>query len=174
MKRIVLVMLVLELSFSAQIAQAQWDPTKRLTTNAGHSRYPAIAIDSANTIHVVWSDTTPGNYEIYYKRSTDGGATWGGNNRLTWNLGYSYVPAIAIDSADTIHVVWYDDTPGNYEIYYKRSTDGGATWGGNNRLTWTAGNSLYPAIAIDSADTIHVVWYDYTPGNAEIYYRNGK
>ena len=67
MKRIVSVILVLGLSFSAQIAQAQWNPSKRLTTNAGYSMSPAMAIDSANTIHVVWEDSTPGNYEIYYR-----------------------------------------------------------------------------------------------------------
>jgi hypothetical protein len=27
-----------------------------------------IAVDSNNHIHVVWSDETPGNFEIYYKK----------------------------------------------------------------------------------------------------------
>jgi hypothetical protein len=48
-----------------------------------------------------------------------------------------------------------------------------ADWGGAQRLTWTAGDSYYPGIAVDSAKTIHVVWWDDTPGNPEIYYLKG-
>jgi len=40
--------------------------------------------------------------------------------RLTWNSGYSGDPAIASGAYNHIHVVWYDNTPGNYEIFYKK------------------------------------------------------
>ena len=124
MKRIVLIMFVLGLSFSAQIAQAQWTPVKRLTWNRGESAYPAIVVDSIDNLHVVWNDDDPGNYEIYYKRSTDGGATWLAGKRLTWNRNPSLVPAIAVDPADNLHVVWEEYLSGNAEIYYRKSTDG--------------------------------------------------
>jgi len=147
-----------------------WEGTKRLTWNAGSSSYPAIATDSSGNIHVVWEDSTPGNDEIYYKRSTDGGSSWT-TKRLTWNAGSSYIPAIATDSSGNIHVVWYDYTPGNAEIYYKRSTDGGSSWQPTKRLTWNAGDSLWPSIATDPSGNIHIVWVDETPGNWEIYYK---
>ena len=73
-----------------------------------------IAIDLSNNIHVVWLDSTPGNYEIYCRKSTNGGVTWGGVKRLTWNSGSSYNPAIAMDSSNNIHVAWNDETPGNW------------------------------------------------------------
>jgi len=147
--------------------------TKRLTWNAGGSYSLAIATDTSGNIHIVWVDSTPGNDEIYYKRSTDGGSTWS-TKRLTWNAGYSWSPAIATDSSGNIHIVWEDKTPGNDEIYYKRSTDGGLTWQPAKRLTWNAGYSWSPAIATDSSGNIHVVWVDSTPGNNEIYYKKGK
>jgi len=143
--------------------------TKRLTWNSGWSFYPAIAVDSNNHLHVVWQDSTPGNLEIYYKKSTDGGSSWT-TKRLTWNSGGSWGPAIAVDSNNHLHVVWEDDTPGNYEIYYSKSTDGGSSWT-TKRLTWTSGGSWGPAIAVDSNNHLHVVWYDETPGNREIYYK---
>jgi hypothetical protein len=143
--------------------------TKRLTYNSGSSLFPAITADSNSNIHVVWQDTSPSNDEIYYKKSADGGTTWK-TRRLTFSSGESEIPAIAVESNDHIHVVYDDDTPGNSEVYYKKSTDGGATWR-TKRLTWNSGSSYSPVIALDSNGLIHVLWYDYTPGNAEIYYR---
>ena len=149
-----------------------WATNKRLTNNAGISWLPTIAADGPN-IYVVWYDDTPGNPEIYFKKSDDGGATWTTNKRLTNNAGYSYVPAIAVDGSN-ICVVWEDYTPGNYEIYFKKSDDGGATWATNKRLTNNAGDSQYPAIAADGSN-IYVVWQNFipTPANYEIYFTKG-
>jgi len=148
-----------------------WSAAQRLTWNSGECRFPAIAIDGSDTIHVVWEDDTPGNHDIYYTRSADKGLTWSAAQRLTWNSGGSYNANLAIDGSGTIHVVWDDDTPGNFEIYYRRSSDGGATWSAAKRLTWNSGESRFPAIAIDGSGTIHIVWDDNTPGSAEIYYK---
>jgi len=172
MKRIMLLALVLTFSFMAQPARADWIPAKRLTWNSGTSVAPAIAIDSSNTIHVVWYDGTPGNDEIFHLKSSDGGANWSPPKRLTWTSGNSQFPAIAIDSSDALHVVWQDDTPGNQEIYYKESADGGATWSPAKRLTWTSGASRGPALGVDSSHTLHVVWQDNTSGNYEVYHKS--
>ena len=152
---------------------ATWSAAKRLTWTSGSSYHPAIAIDSGNTIHVVWNDDTPSNAEIFHKSSADGGTTWSDARRLTWTTGKSGFPAIAIDAGDSLHVVWQDDTQVNQEIYYKRSADGGTTWSGAQRLTWTTGASWVPSLARDANDLIHITWDDLTPGNYEIYYKNG-
>jgi hypothetical protein len=164
-------LMVLAFSLIVQAAWGQWSPAKRLTWNSGASQNPAMAIDSNDTLHIVWADDTPGNFEIYYRKSTDRGANWGTAQRLTWNSGLSWYPVIAIDSTDNIHVAWSDYTPGNFEIYYRRSTDKGTTWSAAQRLTWTSGDSSCPGIDTDSNGIIHIVWYDSTPGNAEVYYR---
>jgi hypothetical protein len=64
-------------------------------------------------------DRTPGNYEIFYKRSTNQGGTWK-TKRLTYNSGDSYDPGVAVYTYNNIHIVWEDDTPGNDEIYYRK------------------------------------------------------
>jgi len=149
-----------------------WNGAKRLTWNAGNSYYPSVAVNSSSRVNVVWSDNTPGNYEIYYKRSTDGGATWPGTKRLTWNIGGSFHPTIAVNSTNNIHVTWNDDSyDSNNEIYYKRSIDGGATWLKYKRLTQNAGDSRSPVIAMGSSNAIHIVWYDETFIIPEIFYR---
>jgi len=173
MKRMGLIILAIGLFLFAQAAQADWTPAKRLTWTSGWSMSPAIAIDTSDTVHVVWEDDTPGNAEIYYKRSSDGGTVWSTAKRLTWTSCQSRNSAVAVDSNKAIHVVWEDGGEGSgqeYDIYYKRSADGGTTWGETKRLTWTA-SSFSPAIAIDSDNVIHVVWVDDTPGNEEIYYK---
>ena len=158
----------------AQSARADWTPAKRLTWTSGASVEPAIAVDSSGNLYVVWVDDTPGNEEIHCKKSTDEGATWTANRRLTWTSGVSECPALAVDSSDFLHMFWGDNTPGNFEIYYRKSTDGGVTWTANQRLTWNSGNSLNPAIAVDASGNLHVVWEDATAGNLEIYYKRGK
>ena len=122
MKREASIIVALGLFFFAQAAQADWTPAKRLTWTSGSSLQPAVAIGSNDTIHVVWHDYTPGNAEIYYKRSANGGTTWSAAKRLSWTSGGSKGQAIARDLSDTLHLVWYDDTPGNQEVYYRRST----------------------------------------------------
>jgi hypothetical protein len=146
---------------------ATWDKKKRLSHNAGYSSDPAIAVSGEN-IHVVWSDDTPGNRDVYYRRSRDNGITWSKQKRLTNNAGDSSLPTVAA-SGSYIHVTWYDDTAGNDEIYYKRSTDNGVTWSKQKRLTQTVGGSWEPVIAV-SGNNIHLVYSDNTPGNSEIYY----
>jgi hypothetical protein len=151
------------------ICAQTWIAAKQLTYNSGDSETPAIDVDSNNHLHVVWKDATPGNWEIYYKKSTNGGAIWT-TKRLTYNSGSSYSPDIVVDSNNHLHVVWYDVTSGNWEIYYKKSTNGGSAWT-TKRLTYSLGNSSFPVITVDSNDHIHVVWQDDTPGNLEIYHK---
>src|SRR4030043_366785 len=86
------------------------------------------------------------------------GDTWTTGKRLTWNAGSSSYPAIAVDGSN-IYVVWDDDTPGNYEIYFKKADDGGRPWTVTKNLSNTTGNSDVPVIAVDGPN-IYVVWND--------------
>jgi hypothetical protein len=124
-----------------------FDSTIDLSNNAGLSGRPAIAA-SGNNVYVVWNDNTlPGEFEILYRRSTDGGANFGATINLSNNAGFSSVPAIAA-SGNNVYVVWQDATPGNNEILYRRSTDGGANFGATINLSNNAGISSNPAIAV--------------------------
>ena len=72
---------------------------------------------------MIWQDLRPNNQEILIKKSTDSGSTFTdtstkiNNNKVTPEC-----PSIAI-SKNIIYVVWEDDTPGNHEIYFSKSTD---------------------------------------------------
>jgi hypothetical protein len=107
-------------------------------------------------------------WEIYYRRSTDGGATWGETIRLTNSAGLSHRPSVAI-AGNNVHLVWWDDRDGNNEVYYKHSADGGVSWGEDVRLTTAAGDSHFPAVAV-SRNFVHVVWLDSRDGSPQVYY----
>jgi hypothetical protein len=138
-----------------------WGADRRLTNNANSSQDPGVAV-SGDTVHVVWQDNRDGNYEIYYKRSTDAGATWGSDSRLSNNSSWSGLPSLA-SSGPYIFVVWCDDRDGNREIYGRRSIDGGGSWGGETRLTTTSDWGWTPSVAL-LRDTVQVVWYESDPG----------
>jgi hypothetical protein len=151
----------------AAITQAQWQPDNRLTNDPGESREPVIVV-SGSVLHNVWEDNGDGNWEIYYKRSTDEGTSWSPDIRLTVNSAESRYPYAAV-SGSNVHIVWLDTRNGNWTLFYKLSTDNGATWTGDIQLT-NAGSLRYPAISV-SASELHVVWQDYRDGNWEIYYK---
>ena len=168
-------MKILTILFLLIVAQtfAQWQPDLRLTNNpsvslTSHNNARCIA-SSGDSLHVIWHDNRDGNYEIYYKRSLDGGLSWGADTRLTNNSSLSEYPAVSV-SGQIVHAVWHDNRDGNPEIYYKRSIDGGSSWGADTRLTNGTNSSYYPSVAI-SGQAVHVIWSDMRDGNSEIYYK---
>ena len=50
-------------------------------------------------------------------------------------------------SGNNVYVVWHDDTPGNFEILYKKSTEGGVNFGATVNLSNNAGGSSNADIA---------------------------
>ncbi len=109
---------------------------------------------------------------LYYKRSTDDGKTWGADTHLSEGQAGSEHPAIAV-SGSNIYTVWHGLRSGSLNIYFKRSTDGGMTWGEDTRLT-TSGKSAHSSIAA-SGSSVHVVWGDHRDGEqAEIYTRASR
>ena len=98
---------------------ATFSPTINLSNDAESSFGAAIAV-SGNNVHVAWESGDP-NPDIFYRRSTDGGASFTDPiKNLSSNAGQSSRPAIAV-SGNSVHVVWDDATPGNFDILYRRS-----------------------------------------------------
>ena len=133
-------------------------------TSGSYDQYdPAIAIDSFNNIHIVWSgecSSSSNYYQIRYSKSTDGN-TWSNPVNITSENYHQNCPKIAIDNSNNIHLVWQGinlTNPTGYQIRYVKSTDGGNTWSNPVNITSENYNQYDPAIAIDSFNNIHIVW----------------
>ncbi|MEO8513390.1 MAG: exo-alpha-sialidase [Ignavibacteria bacterium] len=145
-----------------------WGADTRLTVNSASSWNTSLTV-SGSAIHVIWIDDRDGNWEIYYKNSTDDGLTWNADTRVTNNSSSSEFPSVAV-SGNTISVVWTDNRDGNYEIYCKRSTDSGLNWSAETRLTNNSSFSLTPSVSA-TGSVVNLVWRDNRDGNYEIYYK---
>ena len=145
---------------------------------ADESSSPELCCAGDN-VYVAWVDDRNGPDDIYFNRSTDGGATWLSSDvRLDTDalgVGSSDDPEIQC-SGDNVYVVWQDDRNGKHDIYFNRSTDGGTTWLAqdlrlNTDLPGTR-YSLDPEISSDG-DHVYVVWQDDRNGRLDIYF-NGS
>jgi len=109
----------------------------------------ALDVDAADRVYVLWNANRVkfGPQRVYFARSTDNGATWsqpadvsgaplGSNNAF---------PAVAAGASGDVRIAWMDDRNGldaggndpdaRWNTYYRSSTDGGATWSGEVKLS---------------------------------------
>jgi hypothetical protein len=140
------------------------------------STSPRVA-SVGQTVYVVWDDTrNAGGQDVFFNVSTDGGSSWlAADVRLNTNAPgatRSFLPRIAAQGQD-VYVVWEDDRNGPHDVYFNRSTDGGATWlAADVRLDTDfpgAAPSLEPRIAA-SGSTVHVVWGDFRVAAGDVRY----
>jgi FlgD Ig-like domain len=152
-----------------------WEPGMRLSQdtllNPGWSPYlPSMTVSGGGVIHLFWNS---GDEEIYYKRSTDGGATWGPDVRLTYDPAESWWPSGGVGPGNRVQVVWADGrTNGMGDIFFKESTDGGQSWSPDSQLTTDSSESWCPSIAVDPRGGLHVVWMDSRDTVFQVYYKS--
>jgi hypothetical protein len=139
---------------------ATWKQFVNLSNNPGHSEFSHIAVSGSN-VYVVWWQTSADqkSSDIFLVRSTDKGATWKPKVNLSSNPGHSSFPEIAV-SGSNVYVVWtQSNKAGNSDdVFFMRSTDGGATWGSKVNISNDEATGTYaPEIAV-SGTNIYVVW----------------
>ena len=128
-------------------------------------RYPAIAIDSGNKLHVVWQgkDST-GFWDIFISSSNDvDGIIWGApvkvSNHDPDNENNQTMPAIAIDAADKIYIAWEDDSQGTLDKNIRAaSSSNPMSWPSSEEITNAINNQITPVIDILSGSVPYVFW----------------
>src|SRR5712664_2459027 len=151
---------------------ATFSTPKNLSNSPGLSNAPQIKVDAGGNINVVWADNNPPdlNPDVFFVRSSDGGATFSAAQNVSQNSGFSSNPWLTVDAGANINVAWEDNTPGNRDIFFARSTDSGATFPTPVNLSADSGLSLAAQIAADKNGNINVAWQDHTPGISQIFF----
>jgi hypothetical protein len=127
------------------------------------------ASNDGSDVYVVWEQEG----EIMLAASHDGGETWEEMVNVSNTPGASTDPRVAT-SADGqfVHVTW-QDTPGNGDIFYARSTNGGESFETSINLSNTSGRSNDHQLLAEGSN-VYVVWVDYTTGNGDINFRKSN
>lgn len=147
-------------------ASAAFSSKKNLSHSAGLSISPQMAV-SGNNVYVAWSDDTPSPlvFDIFFRRSPNGGATFGPIMNLSNNTGNSEELQIAADGSN-VYLIWRDDTPGKTSIFFRRSTNHGTSFDQTMNLSPNV-SAEEPQIAV-SGSNVYAVW---AQGNGDIFFR---
>ncbi len=161
----------------------------------------ALASDAAGALYALWNAgaANGGPERIYFSSSTTGGASWSERANVSHaaaGVEHSF-PAIVAGAAGDVRIAWMDARtaePGHpnrllWNTFYRSSTNGGATWNVETRLSGAARGydyilpdgfrfpfGDYFSLAIDSEGTTHAVWGEgrdfKSPGS--IWYAQGR
>jgi hypothetical protein len=148
----------------------------------------ALAVDDAGTVYVVYNanDSKYGVQRMYFRRSTDEGASWSPRRDVSQApVGANNLfPAITARRTGDVRIAWQDDRNGfdaggddegaRWNTYYRSSTDGGAAWSPEVKLSaFVPGYSYkfaeptdgylepygdYFELDIDGRGTTHALW----------------
>ncbi|MHC4888393.1 MAG: InlB B-repeat-containing protein, partial [Planctomycetota bacterium] len=132
----------------------------RVTNDAHDQSNPVLAIDSSDKIYLAWQDERYGKWDLFISTSANG-TNWTAEKLVT-DPNYNQTnPAMAIDSSDEVYIVYDDDQNTDKDIYIASSAD---NYVSKTQITSAGTGAIYdqttPDIAIDSADTVYVVWAD--------------
>jgi Collagen triple helix repeat (20 copies) len=125
------------------------DPEDNISESPDPSRDPQISSEG-NNVYVVWQEILS-NLDVFFTASTNNGDTFSTPpDNLSNNTGGSINPQIS-SAGNNVYVVWQDDVaPGNIDIFFARSTDGGQTFSIVN-ISNTDGISINPQISSNTS-----------------------
>lgn len=184
-------------------AGASWSAPVDISGKANvQGAWPAVD-PVTNDVYVGWVhwDVYPdGPIDIEVVRSVNGGGAWGyvtnpadnvtnprdatattncGRPALNGNIRYLPSPQIVVDRNSNLHIVYSYDPDGYatgdvINVYYRRSTDQGATWESEIQLNddFSGTDQWFPALAVADDGTVGTFWYDRRLDSASNYMFN--
>jgi glutaredoxin len=145
--------------------------TKLVSRNNGSSISPQLAA-TGNNVYVVWTDDTRGNNDIEFKVSHDNGNSFSRTKPVSRNNGSSISPQLAA-TGNNVYVVWTDNTTGNTDINFRKSSDYGNNFNRTTNLSRNNASSISPQLAA-TGNNVYVVWTNDTTGNTDINFRKSS
>jgi hypothetical protein len=153
-------------------AQEVFSPPKNISNTAHAYPYEQFGIDTTGNLNVIWMDNSPGNYALFFARSTNGALTFSAalnvSNHPSGSVAGS--PQIALDPSGNIDLVWQDNSAGHSAVFFSQSTDAGAHFSVPLMVSNASATGAGGQIAIDSTGNVDLAWQDNSPGYAAIFF----
>jgi hypothetical protein len=152
-------------------AGTSFAPLEFLAQGPAEETRPQVAM-SSGVVLVAWEDTRRGNLDLAYRRSTDGGASFGTFGFLVRSGSDDFSPVVGLDGSGAL-LAWVDTRYGNQDIAYRRSADAGATWQPLTFLVKASTVEKSPTVAVDGM-IMMIGWSDLRNGNQDLAYRRSS
>ncbi|MGO9799875.1 MAG: sialidase family protein [Candidatus Binatus sp.] len=140
----------------------------------------ALTSDADGTLYALWSagSSALGPQRIYFSSSTNGGESWlprSGVSAAGAGVEHAF-PAVVAGNAGDVRIAWMDQRGSTrdsqyWNTYYRSSSNGGATWGEEIRISGYVPDYSYISdegfrfpfgdyfgLAIDNHGDTHLVW----------------
>lgn len=106
---------------------------------------PALAVDADGDMAIVYNGASEpfGPQRVYVRSSTDGGDTWGDRRAISPDGANGAFPAAAGTGDGRVHVYFADQRTGRWNVWYRESTDLGATWSAAVLLSDATSGTVY-------------------------------
>ncbi len=142
---------------------------------------PVLAEADNGRLYLLWDDAhlglNPINFDVWLAYSDDFGITWSDPIQVNPNSnGNQWSPAMDVDKYGNAHIVYYDNSSGSYDVYYRVYNAQTNQFTKEIRVSQqsTPGNMTRPgeymSVKIDKDGYSHVVWADGRNGDMDIYY----
>lgn len=150
---------------------ANFGATQTLSTNVIFGGEELLAF--GDNVYVVWIEQGNNNLQdIFFRASNDGGNNFGGIVNVSNTPGFSGNPKLSA-ALSNVYIVWEDESPGNNDIYFSRSTNNGGSFQPPQNLSTSSLASQLPRIDA-SGEYVHVVWQEDRTANWEVAYRRSN
>jgi hypothetical protein len=156
-----------------------WEHPVTITDDSafGSHNFHALHVARDGTIYAAWLDGRSGQSHAFATRSEDGGRTWEPNHPISTGEACPCCrTALATAPGGVVYAAWRAVFPGNIrEIVVARSSDRGSTWSEPVRVQtdqWQVDACPHagPALAVDSRNRLHVIWWSGKEGAAGVFY----
>ncbi len=134
-----------------------------------------LAIDASDRLYMAWGGPIDRRASpiMYYATSSDGGMSWSPATVVNSDetSAYHLFPALVAGAPGEVHLTWMDNRTGNWNVWYRTSSDGGNTWSPEMQVSqydpsysyshldgFTFPYGDYYGIALDSRGHIHIAW----------------
>jgi hypothetical protein len=148
-----------------------FDKEINLSDAKGASADSQVAAQGDN-VYVTWWDNKTGNWQVFSRASSDSGKTFG-NAVMLNSIGNSPVKTLKAPPSNTIsvdtivaasenneYVLWWDNTTGNWDVSFAKSSDGGKTFGDLINISNSSDARSVGARMVTQGNNVYIAWID--------------